>query len=145
MELKEKLLNGATRPRLVQDCCDLIDSEVASKKGVSGLALKGAYKLVKGVKPGFVKKVVDNLLDDWVEKLSPFYETWKQDSSGATLGGYLGSSRDSVADKLLEVTDSRARGESGPVTKTYNKLRPTAKNHVAEAVPALGEVVQRHV
>jgi hypothetical protein len=30
------------------------------------------------------------------------------------------------------------------VAKTYKKLRPTAKNHVEEAVPGLATLLERH-
>lgn len=142
MSHAEKLLAPDTRPKLVVDCIALIDSEMRSKSGLSGMALKGAYMLVKGVKPGFVGEVIDTLLDDWVGKLSPFLDTRP---TGTGLDAYLGGQRGAVAEKLLEVTDAKAARGSGPVIKAYEKLRPAAKRHVEDAVPGLGAVVDKHL
>lgn len=50
--LKEILLDETKRPAVVTDMQQLIDEEVEAKSGVSGLAIKGGYGLVKKVKPG---------------------------------------------------------------------------------------------
>jgi hypothetical protein len=51
-----------------------------------------------------------------------------------------------VADRLLEVTDARAKKvENRAVGAAYEKLRPSAKDHVITAVPGLGRVVDKHL
>ena len=52
-----------SKAAIVADCCKLIDEEVDSKGGISGFAIKGGYKLVKGFKPGFIPEVVESLVD----------------------------------------------------------------------------------
>ena len=52
--LAEVLLVPGKRPKVVDDCVRIVDEEVDSKGGLSGLAIKGAYALVKAVKPGFI-------------------------------------------------------------------------------------------
>ncbi|MGB0680864.1 MAG: DUF6918 family protein, partial [Polyangiales bacterium] len=47
--LTEMIGNSATRQQLVQDCTVVLEEEVASKSGVSGLAVKAGYKVVKGI------------------------------------------------------------------------------------------------
>ena len=54
--------DAAKSAAVVDDCCTLIDEEVAGRGGISGLALKAGYGIVKGIKPGFVKHVVTDLL-----------------------------------------------------------------------------------
>src|SRR3954467_4089229 len=71
--LSEILLVPGNRPKVVIDCVRVIDEEVDSKGGLTGLAVKGAYALVKAVKPGFVSGAVDGMLDDFVRRLEPFY------------------------------------------------------------------------
>ena len=84
--LNETLLNDTDRPSVVSDCVDLIDAEVASKKGIGGLAIKTAFKTVKAIKPGIIPDAVNFLLDDFVEKLEPFYGEFKK-SGEADLAG----------------------------------------------------------
>ncbi len=144
--LRDKLLNEEVRPKLVDDCCQLLDREVAGKKGISGLAVKGAYATVKAIKPGFVRGVVDFLLDEWVDKLEAYYVRYHEDGAAGSFGLYCGTHRGAVAESLLEVTDARARStKHATAAKLYGKLRPNAKTQVEEAVPNLGAVVDRYL
>ena len=145
MTLAEKMTQPPKRDAVVADCVTVIDEEVKGKGGLSGIAVKGAYSLVKAVKPRFVTEVVDAMLDAWVAKLSPFYDQWKAAGSVGQFAGYLGGRSAEVAERLLEVTDAKAqRTSNGGVKKMYEKMRPTAKKHVEEAVPRLGRLVEKH-
>ncbi len=117
MSLTEKLTQPPTREQVIKDCCTLIDEEVRGKGGMSGIAVKGAYKLVKTVKPGFVPDVVDALLDDWVGKLDPFYQDWRENGGGKPFDAYLASRPNEVAERLLEVTDSRSQNAKNASVK----------------------------
>src|SRR4051794_8591208 len=77
--LKETLLDAAKRDGVIDDCLTLIDQEVAGKGGLTGLAVKGAYAVVKKIKPGFVREVVVGLLPDFVARLEPYYRDWRKD------------------------------------------------------------------
>ena len=144
MTLAEKLTSPPNRPRVIEQCCNLVDAEVKSKGGLSGIAVKGAYGVVKAVKPKFISEVVDGMLDEWVAKLEPFYEPWKKDAPTRTFGDYLDGRRDAAAEALLSVTDGRARvSKQGSVKKMYEKMRPSAKKHVEEALPRLGRLIEQ--
>jgi len=132
------------RRAVIDHACRVLDAEVDDKGGVSGFAVKAAYKVVKGVGPGFVRMVVDHMLDDFLNALDPIYQEalQKQVSPRA----HLESNPDRVAEALLGVTDARARrAKNMLLKKTYDKLRGSAKNHVMAAVPRLGEMVAAHV
>ena len=144
--LAEYVAKPPTRERVVADCVALIDEEVKSKGGLSGVAVKGAYGTVKTIKPRFVPEVVDSLLDDWVAKLEPFFDTWQKNGAGGSFSSYLGGRTGEVAERLLEVTDARAqRSKNGSVRKMYEKMRPSAKKHVEEAIPRLGRLIDRQL
>ena len=141
--LREKLKDPERRKSIVDDACQVLDQEVADKSGITGLAVKGAYKVVKGVKPGFIRETVDHLLDDFVAALEPIYE--ESVEKGEPAARYLESNRSRMADALLAITDGRAvRAKNQSVKKLYEKLRPTAKKHVEAAAPRLGRLVERH-
>lgn len=144
MSIAEKMTKPPGREKVIADCVTMIDEEVKSKGGLSGMAVKGAYAVVKAVKPGFVTEVVDAMLDEWVEKLVPFYDDWKAKGGAGSFGDYLSRRGPEAADKLLEVTDGRAqRAKNAMVKKTYEKMRGSAKKHVEEALPRLGRLVER--
>ena len=131
------------RQQVVDDACRVLDEEVADKGGLSGLAIKGAYGVIKGIKPGFVKEVVDGLMDDFLKCLDPLYQ--EAVTRGTKPGAHLQANAGRVADALLAVTDGKAARSSRAVVKsTYDKLRPSAKKQVEAAAPRLGGLLERH-
>jgi hypothetical protein len=146
MKLAEKLIEPSRRARVVEGCLRLIDEEVKSKGGLSGIAVKGAYGVVKAVKPKFVPEVVDGMLDEWVEKLEPFWATWSAEGGGKPFADYVVARKSEVAEALLGVTDGRAKSSrNGSVRRMYEKMRPTAKKNVEEAIPRLGRMIDKEM
>ena len=138
--LVDTLAAPAKRPLVVADCCTLIDQEVDSKGGISGFAIKGAYRLVKGFKPGFIPDVVEALVPDFCKALQPIVDD--AGKQGRPIGQFFTASRDRVAEALLAITDDRARrSRHGTVKSTYEKLRGMAKKNVEEAVPRVGALI----
>src|SRR5687768_9050845 len=76
--LREKLGNGGSRDKVVEDGVKMIDAEVSEKGGLGGLAIKGAYAMVKGIAPGIMPKLLNGLLDEFLDALSPFYDEAQQ-------------------------------------------------------------------
>jgi hypothetical protein len=142
--LNDILGSGAKRSAVVDDALRVLDEEVKDKGGLTGIAIKTAYGVVKGISPGFVREVVDGLLDDFLKCLEPLYQ--EAVAQGARPGAHLRANAGRVADALLAVTDGRAARARRPIVKsTYEKLRPTAKKHVETAAPRLGALLDRHV
>lgn len=138
--LKAALLDSTKRPEVVADLRQLIDDEVAKK----GIAVKSGYGLVKKVKPGIIGDAVDTLLDDFTDRLEPFYADYTA-TGGGSLGEYFDGRSEEVSDALLGVTDDRAeKSRRESIKKVYAKLRPQGKKNVAEALPGLGAVIEKH-
>ena len=143
--LIEILSADGNRPVLVRACCGLIDDEVARKSGLKGLAVKAGFKAIRAIKPGFIADMVDNLFDEFVDKLEPFYGAWLAESTGSFSQYLLARDRE-VADCLLRVTDARARTTKlATVKKLYLRLRPAAEGHVREALPGMGRIMDAHI
>jgi hypothetical protein len=141
--LNEILLAPGNRPKVVADCVRLIDEEVDSKGGLTGLAVKGAYALVKAVKPGFVAEAVENMLDDFVRRLEPFYA--EAQTRNEPVAPYMNGRAGEVAEALLAISDERAQRARNPtLKKAYEKLRPTGKKHVEAAVPRIGRLIGKY-
>ncbi|MFN3199064.1 MAG: DUF6918 family protein [Bradymonadia bacterium] len=143
--LTEKLLADDTRPTVVNDCVRVIEDEVASKKGVSGLAIKGAFKALKAIKPGMVRNAVNGLLDEFVENLDPFYQRFVDAGKPGGIESYLVKHDGEVSDALLSITDGKARTTSNKtLKKLYDKLRPQGKKQVQAAMPRVGKMLAKH-
>ena len=147
--LHARLLSDPTkRPRILDDCVRLIDAEVDGKGGLSGLAIKAAFKIVSSLKPGFVREALDHLLDDFVRRLEPFYDQHKATNAAnpRAFGDLLTRRAADVADALLGITDDRAKRAKNPTMKSaYERLRPQGKKHVEEAVPRVGRTLSAHL
>jgi hypothetical protein len=141
--LKEQLGSGEKRSQVIEDAIKVLDQEVADKGGLTGLAIKGGYKVVQGIRPGFVKDIVSGLLDDFLDAMDPLYQEAKQKSRPA--GPYLLENKGRVAEALLGVTDRKAaRADNGVLTSAYKKLRPMAKGQVEAAAPRLAQLLEKH-
>ncbi|MFJ8910584.1 DUF6918 family protein [Amycolatopsis sp. NPDC102389] len=142
--LKEILLDSSRRPAVVSDFEGLVDAEVSDKGGVSGAVVKTGFAAVKKIKPGIIPAAVDTLLDDFTGALEPFYGDYKA-KGGNDFGAYLVGRSDEASDALLSVTDSRAEKSSrDSIKKVYSKLRPNGKKNVEEALPRLGQLIDKH-
>jgi len=140
------LLRPGSRPELVADCVTALEEEVASKTGIGGMALKGAYRSVKAIQPGFIPAVMNALLEEWSTELDGEFQAWKKDGGGQPFEGWLLDRKEQVADQMLAVTDRRAeRSVHVAAKKVYMKLRPKAKEQVLVALPRVSRVLSRYL
>lgn len=143
MNLNDVLSDEAQRASIIEDVCHLVDDEVAKQRGLGGVAVKAGYKLVQGVKPGFVRRVVESLLPEFAAALEPIRE--RAVSQGEAVGSYFSAHTEEVAEALLAVTDSRAQSsDHGSVKGAYGKLRGSARKNVESAVPGLGKIIEKY-
>jgi hypothetical protein len=142
--LHQILLAPETQPQVIADCFDLIEQQVSDKSGVSGAAVKLAYKTVNKFLPGHVRFMVESLLPQMVDQLEPYWADFNT-SGGAAFGDYLAKRGDEVAQALLSVTDARAAASGRPtVVRAYGTVRGSAVKHIQAALPAVGELVSKY-
>lgn len=143
MQLTDVLNDEATRASIIEDVVRLVDGEVKKQRGISGVAVKAGYKLVQGVKPGFVRNVVQALLPEFAEALDPIRE--RALSQGQSVSSYFQAHSPEIAEALLGVTDAKAQRSDHPSVKgAYTKLRGSARKNVEAAVPGLGAIIERY-
>jgi Family of unknown function (DUF6918) len=142
--LEEILLAPDTRPQVIADCYLLLEQEIADKSGVSGTAVKLAYKTVNTFMPGHVRHMVGVMLPQMVRELEPFWADFST-SGGSEFGDYLAKRGEEVAQALLSVTDARAAASGRPtIIKAYHAVRGNAAKHVQAALPRVGDLVLKY-
>jgi hypothetical protein len=142
--LQEILLAPDTRPKVTADCYTLIEQEVSGKSGVSGTAVKLAYKTVNAFMPGHVRHMVQKLLPLIVDQLEPYWADFST-SGSSEFGDYLAKRGEEVSEALLSVTDARAAASGRPtVIRAYGTVRGSAVKHVETALPHVGELVMKY-
>lgn len=139
--LRDIVSNAEKRQEIIEAAIRLVDAEVSDKGGLSGMAIKTAYAMVKGLAPGMMQKLMNGFLDEFMGALEPFYEEAKK--NGIDLKALFANKQSDIANALLSVTDARAqKANAGTLKKGYEKLRPTAQKHVEQALPRLAELVK---
>ncbi|MBD2608352.1 hypothetical protein H6G81_28495 [Scytonema hofmannii FACHB-248] len=142
MALSDNLLNPNKKNIIVDDCTKLLDTQVANMGGVSGLGLKAAYSVVKGIRPTYCNDAIEGLLPQSLNALDPIW------SEGIQIGdpvGHLTQNRDRAANALLAITDAKIEKSNNTIVRgAYSKLRNSAKKHVEDAIPGLAKIIDNH-
>jgi hypothetical protein len=142
--LDQILLAPDIQPNVVDDAMALIEQEVTSKSGVSGTAVKLAYKTAKTFAKGYLRDTVEKLLPEFVAALEPYWADFT--ASGASgFGDYLVKRGDEVSEALLAVTDARTKtSQRAAILKAYATVRGSAAKHIEAALPNVGALVEKY-
>jgi hypothetical protein len=142
--LDQILLAPDVQPNVVADCQTLIAQEVADKSGVSGAAIKLAYKTAKAFAPGYLQSMVEKMLPELAAALGPYWADFT--ASGASgFGDFLAKRGGEAAEAMLAVSDEHARmSRKAVILKAYGTVRGSAAKHIEAALPALGALVEKY-
>lgn len=133
------------RPAVVADVEQLVNTTVSSQKGITGIALKGAVATAQKLDAQIVNKGINKMLPELIEALNPQWEAF-QTSGETDFGAYLEGRQDEVADSILVVADRNAEAINVPaLAKTYKALRGKAAGIVKPQIPAIGNIIQKHM
>jgi hypothetical protein len=143
--LQEALLAPDRKPSVVADCVALLDQEISDLSGVSGTAIKIAYKSVTTVASNHLQYTIETKLPGMVTQLEPYWADFNA-SGGTDFGDYLTKHSSQVTEDLLSVTDASATGPTARpvIVKAYTAVRRHAVKHVTAALPRVGALVQKH-
>jgi hypothetical protein len=142
MATLQEIITPEVESRFVADCQALIDGEVDGKSGVSGTAVKGAYKVAATFAPGYYTETIRSILPDMLDALEPFWADFLE-SGTADFGDYLVKHGDEAADALLSVTDHLADVSGrAAIVRAYKMVRGAAGKNIEAALPGLGTLLQ---
>jgi hypothetical protein len=142
--LQEILLAPDTQPLVVDDSQKLIEQELSTKSGVSGTAVKVAYKTANSFASGYLRGKIEQLVPEMVIQLEPFWADFTA-SGSSDFGDYLVKRGDEVSEALLTVTDAHGAQSNRPtIVKAYKAVRGSAGKHITAALPNLGAMVQKY-
>lgn len=142
--LREILLAPDIQPAVISDCKALITQEMTEKSGVSGTAVKLAFKTVTSFAPTYYQDKLVQFLPVLADELQPYWTEYGA-SGGSGFGDYLAKHGEKVTNALLSVTDARAESSGRPtIVKAYKAVRGSAAKHVEAALPRVGELVSKY-
>ena len=144
--LRDVLSDPQKSPHVISACCELVESEVRRKQGLSGMAIKSGYAVARKLKPTLIRDVMEKLLPSFARALEPMYERVASASEpGVAFRTELERHPNEAAEALLGVTDKQAEQASPVLREAYMKLRKGASVHVSEAMPRLGRCVEPYL
>ena len=142
--LREIMLAPQAQPQVINDALTLVDEQISDKSGISGTAIKLAYKAVISFSPDHIRYMVEQLTPQMLDQLEPYWGDFKA-SGGGVFGDYLAKNGEQVSESLLTITDARAEASNRAViVKAYKSVRGGASKNVQAALPALGALVQKY-
>ncbi len=142
MALSEKLQDDAVKASIAADCTKLMDDQVAAKSGLSGMAMKATYGVVKGVGADYIPGAIQRLLPDAIAALDPM---WDEGVQAGDPVAHLTNNSDRTADTILSVTDALIeRASNKLICSSYGKLRKSVKGDIAAAVPGLAQIIGKY-
>ncbi len=145
--LQEMVNDPEMYEAVLKDSARVLDEEVAKKSGISGLAIKGAFKLLKSVKQGkALRKVLEALMPEFINKLDPYFQRYQTEGKGKRWSQFISPYYETLSDDFLAVTDAKAReSDNAQVRKTYEKLRPKARKEVVASMPSLARMMEKYI
>jgi hypothetical protein len=147
--LSEQLTRPEVKSVVIDGVCELVEREVASKRGFGGVAVKAGFAVVTRVKPGFIREVVTKLLPDFADALQPIYdECAALGQDGEVVARFtrrVSGDRLRAAEALLGVTDRKIDSARPGVRRAYEQLRPSARENVEAALPGLMATIVPHL
>jgi hypothetical protein len=145
MNLAVVLLTIPTvRRRLETDLTALIESEIANKTGVEGVAIRSLVQLVTRKSPTFIATAVSEALPRLVRDLEAQYDTSRQ--QGISLSSYLCSTAQvPITLTIFERAFSQAIPRRAILVPLYTLLRPRLRYHLQLALPAVATVLAKYL
>lgn len=139
MNLVDIIGKPGNREVFLSDSCKMLDWHLASKSGISGMALKTSFAAIRGIRPNYIPSTIDSLLVDFATILDPI---WQEARNTNDWGAYFINNKTRVANALLSVTDARVKVSTTPLARgTYAKQRASANQEVESIVPELVKII----
>lgn len=142
--LADLLWAAPKRAPLISDFATLIESHVAARRGLKGIALKASFATLKSLRPGAVPRALEVLLPKFAEALDPLYQESRVRKT--EFSRFLQNHADRAAAALLSVTDARvALSHNAALKSIYARLRRGAESEVLAVLPALADLLQSRI
>ena len=144
-DLSDILLASQHKKALTADCVQLIETHVASRSGIKGMALKTGLAMLKRAKPGILERATAVLLPEFVAALDPLYQQCRKGHE-PSFERFLQKHAQDATRALLAVADRRVdESDSSTVKSTYARMRGGAEAEVLAVMPNLSQLLERYL
>lgn len=142
--LSSILLSMPDQEALVNDLAHTLETHIASKSGIAGMAMKMGFNALRSAKPDIAARATRTLLPDIARALDPLHSEFKSGNS-KDFGNFLGQHAERAAQLVIGATDQRIGSSKNATAKAvYQRFRGSASDELQKLLPALGQVLARH-
>lgn len=143
--LSSILLSMPDQDALVNDLARTVETHIASKSGIAGMAMKVGFNALRSAKPDIAVRATRILLPEIAQALDPLHSEFKN-SGGQDFGNFLGQHAKRAAQLVIGATDQRIGTIQNTTAKAvYQRFRGSASDELQKLLPALGQVLTRHI
>lgn len=143
--LADIVLSAQNKDPLIAGCVQLVESRVAARGGLRGIALKTGLSVLKSARPDVLPRAMQSLLPEFVQSLDPLYQDYLGAPAG-DFGSFLQRHSGRTVQALLGVTDARAgRARNAALKSVYARLRGGAEQEVDAALPQFALLLSGYV
>ena len=136
--LREALTNPAAKPAVVADLASLVEGEVASMGGFTGIGAKAALK----TNPGLVTQMAGAYAGTFADALQGLWDRF-QASGEADFGAFLVANRPEAESAIMTAVEAAAPA-GGQARSMYDRFKLQAAKLLSGALPKIGALVQKH-
>lgn len=130
---------------LIADIVELIEAQVADRKGLRGISLRTALAMLRAARPQLLPQAAKQLLPAFAGALDPLYQRFLA-TAGQDFGAFLLLHAAEAQAVLLTTADRRVETlRNAALRAGYARLRSTAEDEVRAAIPAVAALLGRHL
>ncbi len=142
--LADLLLAPPQRDVLIKGGAALLEKAIADRGGITGVAYRTGYAMIKAAKPGAAQRASKELMPGFAEALEPLFKQHLQRGGRPEVFGssLLTGSTEAVS-RMIAVADRRVEGSSDMVRKTYGRFRGNAEAEVTRILPGFAALIDQ--
>lgn len=130
---------------LVNDLARTVETHIASKSGITGMAMKMGFNALRSAKPDIAVRATRTLLPDIAQALDPLHSEFTS-GEGKDFGNFLGQHAERAAQLVIGAADRRIGSIENTTAKAvYQRFRSSASDELQKLMPSLGQVLARHI
>ena len=139
------LFDEARRDALIGDVVAAVERHVAQRSGCRGMTLRTGLAAVQRKLPDAIPRTVTRLLPEFLAALEPLHEQ-SQARNGQDFARFLKREPGLVGETMMGIADARVERSTNAALKAfYARFRGTAEHEAEGLVPALADVLAKHL
>ena len=134
------------RDAVIVDVVRLVEAQVASRSGLTGISLRAALGMVRAARPDLLQRAVARLLPEFAAALDPLYQRFRASREDRDFSVFLQKNADGATAALLATADARVAGLTNASLKSvYARFRSLGEAEVHAAVTPLSKLIRGYL